>query len=340
MEVSKCRRKYKAPAVRCKKDNPPVPRIAYLAGPVKNQDSMVKGKNYGLTILFALCILLLQAQETDADSLQLAQRLYKDAMQQVKAKKYEAAIPLFMQSLAYKNDEPVVWMNLGVAKAALRLHEQALPDFDKAIALNPGLKNAYVNRGFSRAQLTAYKGAIADFTFATVLDPRYGEAWYNRGHVFEVLGQLDSACNDYRRALQFGLREASLKVQHCKDSSPSIQTHALVRLTKTAESAQYGFTTDQPVQIGTGPDGGPANERRYLDLLRDAQGLPVSYEYLGSCCPYASKNGFMGTATLDKYKLTYRDGKDKESSTEVYFTFYDYSEPLILQGFKTVQAPQ
>lgn len=299
---------------------------------------MLKGRMYliGMLLVALSTTCLAQGEE---DSVQQAQRLYKEAMKQVKEKKYTEAIDLFTQSLHYKSDEPIVWMNRGVAKAALRLHEAAIPDFDRAITLDANFKNAYVNRGFSRAELTAYEGAIADFTFATLLDKRFAEAWYDRGHVFELLGQKDSACEDYRRALQFGLREASMKVQHCKDSSPTITTHAVVRLTHTATSSNYGFSSKEPIQVGTGPDGGPANERRYLDLLRDAQGLPVQHEFVESCCPYASANGFMGTATQDKYKITYYDAAGKEQHTEVYFTFYDYSEPLLLQGFKTVQPP-
>lgn len=298
---------------------------------------MRKGKMYLLGVLL-IGFSTAGLAQTEEDSVQQAQRLYKQAMKQVQEKKYTEAIDLFTQSLNYKSDEPVVWMNRGVAKAALRRYEAAIPDFDRAIVLDANMKSAYVNRGFSRAQLTAYEGAIADFTFATLLDKRFAEAWYDRGHVFELLGQKDSACEDYRRALQFGLRDASMKVQHCKDSSPTITTHAVVRLVQPATSANYGFTTNEPVQVGTGPDGGPANERRYLDLLRDAQGLPVDYEFIGSC-PYASKNGFMGTATLDKYRIAYRGSDGKPQTSEVYFTFYDYSEPLILPGFKTVQPP-
>ena len=41
-------------------------------------------------------------------------------------------------------------------------------------------------------------------------------------------------------------------------------------------------------------------------------------------------------ALLDRYELTYRDEKGKKRTTVVYISFYDYEEPMVLQGFKTV----
>jgi hypothetical protein len=107
-------------------------------------------------------------------------------------------------------------------------------------------------------------------------------------------------------------------------------------LTKTAEDDTYGFTSKKPVKVGLGARGGPANQRAYLDLLRDAKGNPIEYERIASCCQYESKNSPFGLGMLDEYKITYRNEKGKKKTASVYISFYDYEEPLILFGFKTV----
>jgi hypothetical protein len=77
---------------------------------------------------------------------------------------------------------------------------------------------------------------------------------------------------------------------------------------------------------------GPAK----LDLLRDPQGKPITYERLGSCCDYTSEHGLFGIGKLDKYKITYLNENRKEKTTVVFISFYDYQEPQIIKGFKTI----
>jgi hypothetical protein len=111
--------------------------------------------------------------------------------------------------------------------------------------------------------------------------------------------------------------------------------HVINALFKTADSDKYGFTSHNPVKVGTGPNGGPANQRAYLDLLRDSHGNAIKYQRLQSCCSYETPNGLMGYGMLDKYEITYRDEQDNTKKAIVYLTFYDYEEPMIIKGFKT-----
>ena len=88
--------------------------------------------------------------------------------------------------------------------------------------------------------------------------------------------------------------------------------------------------------VGTGPNGGPANQETYLELLRDIKGKPIKYIRIRSCCDYESENGFFGMAKLDQYEITYLNEKGEEQKVAVYISFYDYEEPLIIFGFKTI----
>lgn len=266
-----------------------------------------------------------------------AQTFYQQGLEKAKAGQLEEAITFFDKSIALKADEYVVWYNRGIAKSMLNKFEEALPDFEQAVKLNPVLKNGYLNRGTTKKYLTDYEGAIADYSYAIQLEPNYAEAYFNRGLVYDMLSKKDSACSDFLKAKELGNKKAQKKVDKCNDTTTStIPINSILRLTKTASNDKYGFTAEDPVKAGTGTDGGPANQRAYLSLLRDAQGQPIKFERLSSCCSYKSEYGLMGIAMLDQYEITYLNEKGKEKKAIVYISFYDYDEPQILYGFKTI----
>ena len=266
-----------------------------------------------------------------------AQKYYDQGIEKAQAGQLEEAIKLFDKSIELKADEYIAWYNRGIAKSMLDRYEDALPDFEQTLKLYPDYKKGFLNRGTTRKHLTDYEGALADYTHAIQLDLNYADAYYNRGLVYEMLSKKDSACNDYNKAKELGMKTAQKKIDKCNDTTISKTViHPILRLTKKADNDKYGFTSKDPIMIGTGPDGGPANQRAYLDLLRDQQGKPIKYKRLSSCCDYKSENGFFGIAKLDQYEITYLNEKGKEKTATVYISFYDYEEPRILYGFKTV----
>ncbi|MDQ3047107.1 MAG: tetratricopeptide repeat protein [Bacteroidota bacterium] len=264
-----------------------------------------------------------------------AQKFYEQGLEKAQAGKLEEAIKLFDKSIAHKPDEYVAWVNRGIVKSMLDLYEEALTDFDQALKLAPEYKKGYLNRGTAKKHLTDYEGALLDNSIAIKLDKNYADAYYNRGLVYEMLSKKDSACFDFNKANEMGQKSAPKKVDKCNDTTKK-EVYSILRLTKIADNDKYGFTSESPIKVGTGPDGGPANNRAYLNLLRDAMGKSISYERVGSCCAYESKNGFMGMALLDHYVITYLNEKGKKKKTSIYISFYDYEEPQVLMGFKTV----
>ncbi|NVO32796.1 tetratricopeptide repeat protein [Hymenobacter lapidiphilus] len=266
-----------------------------------------------------------------------AQKYYEQGLEKAQAGQLEEAINLFDKSIELKGDEYVAWYNRGIAKSMLYRYEEALSDFEQTLKLYPNYKKGFINRGTARKRLTDYEGALADYSNAIQLDNNYAEAYYNRGLVYEMLDKKDSACLDYNKANDLGMKIALKKVEKCNDTAKNaIVVHPILWLTKTANNDKYGFTSEKPILAGTGPEGGPANQRAYLDLLRDAKGKTIKYKRLSSCCDYKSENGFLGLAKLDQYEITYLNEKGKEKTATVYISFYDYDEPQILFGFKTI----
>ena len=280
-------------------------------------------------ILTSICCLILTAAFS-----QDPKKIYEKGLEKAQAGKLEEAINLFSSAIQLQPEDYYSWYNRGIAESILNLYDEALQDFNQTIKLAPDYKKAYLNRGTTRKHLTDYEGAINDYTFAIRLDEKYAEAYYNRGLVYEMLGN-DSACTDFNKANDLGIRQAEKKVEKCKNPDKK-KPHSILRLTKTTDNMKYGFTPEFPVKVGTGPGGGPANNEDYLQLLRDPSGKPVKYERVGSCCAYDSPNGFMGKALLDHYEITFINEKGKKKKASVYISFYDYEEPLILYGFRTV----
>lgn len=287
------------------------------------------------TITFLFTLSFARAQD--------AKEYYDKGIEMARLGKAEDAIRFFDMSIAMKSDEYVAWYNRGVAKVMVHRYEDALPDFDQTILLSPGYKKAYLNRGTTRKHLTDYEGAMSDYNFVLKLDTVNGEAYYYRGLLYNLLGKRVAACLDFDKARRLGYKEAKLEMESCvrRPTADDTTIHSILRLTLTADSSSYGFTPEHPVRVGRGPESGPDNVITYLELLRDAKGQPLKYERVGPCCPYKSDHPFFGNDALEeKYQVTYTTADGSPKKALVYLTFYDYKEPLILAGMKTVAPPK
>jgi tetratricopeptide (TPR) repeat protein len=284
-----------------------------------------------LSLLLLVCLVYSCKSQTAAD-------YFNESNVRIQEGRYEEALALLDSSIMLKDDEFVAWYNRAIVKNYLGIFEGSIPDLDRAISLNPTFKKAYNARANVKQDITDYQGAMDDYNKALELDSNFIDALFNRAELYELLGKGSLACADYRRALSLGDELSENEVGRCNDSSifnPDL--HSILYLTKYASDSTYGYTFSNPIKVGCGPNGGPANINRYFMLLRDAQGKSIGYERIGSCCQYSTPNGFMGKGLLDKYTLYYLDEKGVRQETIVFMTFYDYEEPMIIKGFQTVK---
>jgi tetratricopeptide (TPR) repeat protein len=285
------------------------------------------------TILFAIISFALVSNIFSQD----AKEYYDQGFEKAMAGKYEEAIKLFDKSIELNQTEYVSWFNRGISKSLLNDYEGALPDFDQTLKLYPDYKKGYLNRGNAKKHLTDYQGALDDYSAALKIDTEYSDAYYNRGLVYEMLDKRDSACFDFKKADKYGCEFTENKIEDCNDNEPRDENYfSILRLTKKAENDKYGFTKEDPIKVGVGPNGGPANQHAYLELLRDKQGKPVKYNRLGSCCLYKTPNGMFGYGMLDQYEITYRNEKNEVVKSVLFISFDDYEDLKIPYGFETV----
>ncbi len=120
-------------------------------------------------------------------------------------------------------------------------------------------------------------------------------------------------------------------------SSPGVKQqlldHNTFRITTYSEDSTYGYTEQNPIKVG-GPTDGPLNEARFLNALTGPGGETIQYERLGSCCMFASPNGFMGHGLLDKYSIR---SSNHTAPIILYLNMYDSDTLKVPVGFKPKQ---
>lgn len=90
--------------------------------------------------------------------------------------------------------------------------------------------------------------------------------------------------------------------------------------------ASYGFTPENPIHVGGGPEG----QHAFLELLRGPEGQPLAWRRLGSCCEFETPNGIMGLGLLDLYEVTY-EGLDRP--VILYLDMYESGPVMAPAGF-------
>jgi hypothetical protein len=90
-----------------------------------------------------------------------------------------------------------------------------------------------------------------------------------------------------------------------------------------AEDDKYGYSPEQPIQVGGSPVYGAARQRRYLDTLRGLEGQPVQYKRTGQ------SRGADGTI-LDAYEVTHA-GLAKPVT--LYLDWYHFNRQKAPRGF-------
>lgn len=278
-----------------------------------------------LTVLAALGVCFTSnAQRTAED-------YYNDGMKYAQRANYKEAIAYFDMSIRLKTDDYFTWHNRGIAKSLMGDYTAAIVDFKQVVTLSPDYLKAWIALGNCYKRLTYYDSAINNYSFALLLDTENTEAYYHRAAVYEAMNMTDSAMADYKKLDKLGV-DVKDKIKYYSDTAKTRpKVHKITSLTKTAEDPLYGFDSKKPVKVGAGPNGGFANVKSYLALLKDHKKRPVRYQRIKACCPHKAP-GFSGNVLLEEYEVFYTDATGKEVATKMYFSYFEYDEPKIPVG--------
>ena len=122
----------------------------------------------------------------------------------------QGAIADYTKAIEIDPNYAAIYLVRGKAKYELKNYQGAIEDYTKAIEIKSDFASAHFNRGIAKASLKNYQGAIADYTKAIEINPKYAMAYYTRGLARKfVIGDLEGACSDWRKAAELGDEQAA-----------------------------------------------------------------------------------------------------------------------------------
>lgn len=131
---------------------------------------------------------------------QQAIKLNNQAIKQIEAGEYQAAITTLNQAVTLNSGQIQAYLNRGFAYAELNSHVSAIANYDKAIQIAPQSAEAYYYRGDEYLEAGDNQKALSDYNQAIKLNPEYTKAYLDRGFIYANLGQNNQAVNDFKKA--------------------------------------------------------------------------------------------------------------------------------------------
>jgi tetratricopeptide (TPR) repeat protein len=134
---------------------------------------------------------------------------------------YEA-IPLFRKALIMEPENPLLWMNLGIAQQRTGDYGEALNSFRQALCIDDALTEAWVSMGLIHYELEQFDNAEECYHSALVRGADSPKTWNNLGALYFVEGNYEEARHCFEEAVSmvpmyyealFNLRDVCRKLQ-------------------------------------------------------------------------------------------------------------------------------
>jgi len=116
-------------------------------------------------------------------------------------------IAILESRLNCEERSPVACFHRANAKAAQGDQKSAETLYSQALSLNPGMFQAYYSRGILRFKAQDLNGALRDLDEAIRIAPRGRGYLIQRGLIFESMGEMEKAKQDFQRAVQLDPRD-------------------------------------------------------------------------------------------------------------------------------------
>jgi tetratricopeptide (TPR) repeat protein len=111
------------------------------------------------------------------------------------------AIPLFRKALIMDPENPLLWLNLGIAQQRTGEYEEALNSFQRAIYIEDGLADAWVSMGLIYYELEQFEQAEECYQLALARDDHAPKTWNNLGVLYFVEGSYEEARHCFEEAI-------------------------------------------------------------------------------------------------------------------------------------------
>jgi len=113
---------------------------------------------------------------------------------------YEA-IPLFRKALIMEPENPLLWLNLGIAQQRTGEYGEALDSYQRAVNINDDLTEAWLSMGLIYYELEIFDSAEECYHHALERDPDSPKTWNNLGVLYFSEGCYEEARHCFEEAL-------------------------------------------------------------------------------------------------------------------------------------------
>jgi tetratricopeptide (TPR) repeat protein len=111
------------------------------------------------------------------------------------------AIPLFRKALIMEPENPLLWMNLGIAQQRIGDYDEALASFHRAVCIQDGLAEAWVSMGLIYYELEMFELSEECYHSALTRDGGAPKTWNNLGVLYFVEGSFEEARQCFEEAI-------------------------------------------------------------------------------------------------------------------------------------------
>jgi tetratricopeptide (TPR) repeat protein len=127
------------------------------------------------------------------------------------------AIPLFRKALIMEPENPLLWLNLGIAQQRTGDYEEAIDSLQRAVFIDDGLAEAWVSLGLIYYETEQLPQAEECYQSALIRDDCSPKTWNNLGVLYFVEGRFEDARHCFEQAISlspvyyealFNLRDA------------------------------------------------------------------------------------------------------------------------------------
>jgi tetratricopeptide (TPR) repeat protein len=111
------------------------------------------------------------------------------------------AIPLFQKALIMEPENPLLWLNLGIAQQRTGDYEEAINSFHRAVYIEDDLAEAWVSMGLIYYELEQFELSEECYHSALVRDDISPKTWNNLGVLYFTEGSFEEARHCFEEAI-------------------------------------------------------------------------------------------------------------------------------------------
>ena len=124
--------------------------------------------------------------------------------------KYTEAIDIYSKVIEVKPDDINAHIQRGLALSIVKNYERAIEDFDYVLGQKPDLSAVKNSRGSAYMKLKKYDKAVQDYNSVLIIEPKNIEAYNNRGWCKKHQGDVNGACEDWKKSKKLGSGDAKI----------------------------------------------------------------------------------------------------------------------------------